>query len=227
MRLRSALVSTLAAVSVTLVAAPAPAQAGSPAHRAPGDSVTMRLSEAVAALPAAEESRAGYVRTAFRHWIDADRDGCNTRKEVIISEAVEAPQVTQPGCVLTGGQWFSPYDNVTVEDAGALDVDHVVPLAEAWDSGASTWTPAEREAYANDLGDERALIAVSARSNRQKADKDVAEWLPTAGYVCRYITDWTVVKTRWQLSVDPAEQATLERLSRSCPDETITVQHAR
>ncbi|WP_425543532.1 hypothetical protein [Streptomyces luteireticuli] len=71
---------------------------------------------------------------------------------------------------LTGGSWFSPYDNVQVQDASALDVDRVVPLAEDWDRGASHWSAKEREAYANDLGDERALIAVTAKSGRQKAD---------------------------------------------------------
>ncbi|MEU6235880.1 HNH endonuclease family protein, partial [Kitasatospora sp. NPDC047058] len=76
-----------------------------------------------------------------------------------------------------------------------MDVD---PLAEAWDSGAFAWSSKEREAYANDLGDPRSLIAVSAKSNRSKADKDVAEWMPQAAhYACTYLTDWTTVKTRW------------------------------
>ncbi|MEU7330186.1 hypothetical protein [Streptomyces parvus] len=81
------------------------------------------------------EQREGYKRELYKHWnkgLDAD-DGCDTRREVIISEAIEAPVVTA-GCKLTGGSWLSPYDGVSVSDAGKLDVDHMVPLAEVHDS---------------------------------------------------------------------------------------------
>lgn len=86
----------------------------------------------------------------------------------------------------------------------------MVPLAEAWDSGASGWTETRREAYANDLHEPRSLAAVTARSNRSKADQDPSTWLPP--YVaaqCGYITDWVIVKTRWGLSVDHKEKAVL------------------
>ncbi|GAA2775231.1 hypothetical protein GCM10010521_62190 [Streptomyces rameus] len=96
----------------------------------------------------------------------------------------------------------------------------LVPLAEAWDSGASAWTAAEREAYANDLGDDRALIAVSAASNRSKADQDPSTWLPpAAGYRCQYATDWIADKTRWGLSIDTAESRT-HRPARHVPQHT-------
>ncbi|MFE6887993.1 HNH endonuclease family protein [Streptomyces sp. NPDC057694] len=85
-------------------------------------------------------------------------------------------------------------------------MDHLVPLAEAWDSGAGTWTAKEREAYTNDLGDAPSFIAVSAKTNRSKGDKDVAEWLlPFEGDRCTYVSDWVATKMRWQLTVDPAE----------------------
>nr|WP_308431107.1 HNH endonuclease family protein [Kitasatospora griseola] len=182
---------------------------------------------AIDALAVAAEDRTGYVRTAFRHWIDADKNGCDTRKEVLIAEAVTAPAVGA-GCALTGGEWLSSYDDLVLNDASLSDVDHVVPLAESWDSGASTWSAAERQAYANDLAEPRALIAVSAKSNRAKADKDPAEWLPPAeAYRCTYLTDWVVVKTRWGLSVDPAEADALHRLAAGCPDEELAVSLAR
>ncbi|MFF3598019.1 HNH endonuclease family protein [Kitasatospora indigofera] len=203
------------------------AQPAAPAHRAPGEVVTTTLLGALDALPVTDEDRTGYVRTAFRHWIDADRDGCDTRREVIIDEAVQAPEVGAR-CALTGGQWYSPYDAVTVTDAAGLDVDHMVPLAEAWDSGASSWSAAERQAYANDLDDDRSLIAVTAKSNRSKADKDPADWLPPAAdYVCTYITNWTTVKTRWGLTADPREKDALQRIAAGCADESITVELAR
>ncbi|WP_455755134.1 HNH endonuclease family protein [Streptomyces olivaceoviridis] len=86
------------------------------------------------------------------------------------AEAVIAPQ-QGANCRLSGGEWFSPYDDRYIQEPGGLDIDHLVPLAKAWDSGAFDWSAKEREAYANDLGDERALIAVSAASNRSKADR--------------------------------------------------------
>ncbi|MEU2963093.1 HNH endonuclease, partial [Streptomyces albidoflavus] len=124
------------------------------------------IDAAVAALQSADESRAGYSRTAFKHWTSGDNptDGCNTRQEVLIAEAVTAPEVG-PRCAITGGTWFSYYDEVTVDGARGLDIDHMVPLAEAWDSGASAWTAARREAYANDQGQPASLVAVTARTN--------------------------------------------------------------
>ncbi|GHE25263.1 hypothetical protein GCM10018781_76470 [Kitasatospora indigofera] len=233
MRTRTTTTRTLATTAVTLLlgaalASPAGATApAAPAHRAPGEVVTTTLLGALHALPVTDEDRTGYVRTAFRQWIDADKDGCDTRREVIIAEAVQAPEVGAR-CALTGGQWYSPYDAVTVTDPAGLDVDHMVPLAEAWDSGASSWSTVERQAYANDLGDDRSLIAVTAKSNRSKADKDPADWLPPAGdYVCTYITDWTAVKTRWGLSADPREKDALQRIAAGCADESITVELAR
>ncbi|OMI34354.1 putative secreted protein [Streptomyces sparsogenes DSM 40356] len=185
------------------------------------------LRQAIADLPVADENRTGYERTKFRHWVDADRDGCNTRAEVLIEEAVEPPTVSA-GCVLTGGTWHSYYDDADQTEARALDIDHMVPLAEAWDSGASAWSAGERQAYANDLDDERSLVAVTARENRRKADQDPAEWLPSAtGALCRYVTEWTAVKTRWGLSADWREAAALVELAADCPDEELTVVLAR
>ncbi|MFJ3841119.1 hypothetical protein ACIPY6_37235 [Streptomyces sp. NPDC090054] len=110
-----------------------PASAGAPdgsAKRAP-----VPLFEAIDRLPVAEEHREGYKRDLYKHWnkgLNA-ADGCATRKEVILGEAVLAPQVAS-GCKLSGGSWRSAYYNVVVSDAARLDVDHFVPLAEVYDS---------------------------------------------------------------------------------------------
>ncbi|MER8072984.1 HNH endonuclease family protein [Streptomyces sp. NPDC094034] len=194
---------------------------------APGDVVTMPVRDVLAALPVQEEDRDGYERSKFRHWIDADRDGCNTRAEVLKEEAFRPPQ-QGPKCALSGGEWYSPYDDVYFTEAKALDIDHLVPLAEAWDSGASAWTAKEREAYANDLGDPQALIAVSAKSNRSKVDQDPATWQPPAtGYRCEYATHWTAIKTRWGLSIDPAEKAALTDVLSGCLNVPVKVTLAR
>ena len=79
-----------------------------------------------------EEKVGGYDRSLFKHWIDDDKDGCNTRQEVLIEEAIVKPKIGKK-CVLSGGTWLSSYDNKTVKGSGStLDVDHMVPLAEAW-----------------------------------------------------------------------------------------------
>ncbi|NYV73494.1 HNH endonuclease [Streptomyces sp. UH6] len=185
------------------------------------------VSEALAGLPIQDEVRTGYSRDLFRHWIDADKDSCSTRAEVLLEEAVTAPEVGTR-CSLTGGSWFSPYDSRTLTSATQLDIDHLVPLAESWDSGARDWSAAERQAYANDLDDARALIAVSAASNRSKADQDPSTWMPqNAGYHCEYLTTWVAVKTRWGLSVDQAERDALAGGLAGCPDAVIEVTLAR
>lgn len=193
----------------------------SPAH---ADTVSLSLPDAIAALPVESEDRTGYDRDAFRHWVDEDRDGCNARMEVLKRDATVAPE--QSGrCKLTGGQWSSWYDDTVVNGPRGIDIDHMVPLAEAWDSGASAWDAAKRERYANDLGDKRSLQAVSARSNRSKGDRDPQDWMPTAaGAECRYISEWVAVKHRWKLTVDEDELTALAE--PSCVGETVTVEIA-
>ncbi|GAA1794411.1 HNH endonuclease family protein [Nocardioides hankookensis] len=182
------------------------------------------LSQAVSSLPVASEVRTGYDRDLFTLWTDADGDGCNTRNEVLIAEAEEAPSVGS-GCSLTGGRWFSYYDGVSQYAPADLDIDHMVPLAEAWDSGARSWSSAKRESYANDLGDYRTLVAVTDSVNQTKSDQDPAEWLP-AQQQCRYLREWVAVKHRWALSVDSAEKSALTSLASGCDDVTITVEIA-
>ncbi|MGI5262331.1 HNH endonuclease family protein [Streptomyces angustmyceticus] len=187
-----------------------------------GKDGTLRLTDAIGRLKVAREARAGYERDKFRLWTDADHDGCDTRKEVLLAEAVKKPRHGK-GCKLTGGSWRSYYDDKTVTDARKLDIDHVVPLAEAWDSGASKWTAQRREQYANDLGAERSLVAVSLGPNRTKGDKDPAEWMPPAkDATCTYIADWIAAKLRWKLTADGAEVKALRSVAAGCTDATVT-----
>ncbi len=183
------------------------------------------LVTAISDLPVATESRTGYNRDLFPHWIDADGDGCSTRNEVLISEA-DDPVTVGSGCSLSGGRWFSYYDRVSWTDTGRVDIDHMVPLAEAWDSGAGSWTTSVRQSYANDLGDSRSLVGVTDSVNQTKGDQDPAEWLPTYDN-CRYLREWVAVKHRWRLSVDSAEKSALQSLASGCSNDTITVTLAR
>ena len=157
----------------------------------------------MANLAVATEIRTGYDRDLFPHWIDADSDGCNTRYEVLIAEAVVTRRRSARRARSAGGRWYSYYDNRSLDRAADLDIDHVVALAEAWDSGARNWTTSRRRAYANDLGDGRALIAVTDSVNQAKGDRDPATWMPSyAPARCRYVGEWVAVKIRWRLTVD-------------------------
>ena len=183
--------------------------------------VKVRLRTAVYRLPVAAENRAGYRRSKFRLWVDADHDCRDTRDEVLASES----RVRVTGCDVRRGRWTSYYDGRTFTRSSGLDIDHLVPLAEAWDSGARRWSAGTRERYANDLGDSRTLVAVSASTNRAKGDRDVAQWLARRGR-CRYVSQWTAVKTRWRLTVDRAEKSRLTRLAAGCPNVVLTLHRA-
>ncbi|ASW53463.1 HNH endonuclease family protein [Plantactinospora sp. KBS50] len=187
-------------------------------------STSQPLRTMIANLPVAAEVRTGYNRSLFPLWIDADGNGCNTRYEVLIAEAVTAPSIGS-GCKLTGGRWYSYYDAAYWTDPSDLDIDHVVPLAEAWDSGARDWTTSRRQSYANDLADSRTLVAVTDNVNQSKGDRDPAEWMPTYDR-CRYIGEWAAVKTRWRLTADSAEKSALTSYASSCSNVTISVTYA-
>jgi len=169
--------------------------------------------KALSSLPVSSEVDSGYSRDLFRHWIDASGDGCDTREEVLITERISG---SVSGCRVVGGRWRSLYDGAVTSNPSSFDVDHMVPLKEAWDSGAWRWSAGTLEDYANDLGYANSLIAVTASSNRSKSDRDPTEWLPTLAR-CSYAKYWIGVKYRWRLSVDPAEKSTLTRMLSGCP----------
>ena len=165
-------------------------------------------------LTVAEDKTTGYNRSAFKHWVDADNNGCDTRAEVLLEEATVTPKIGAK-CKLTGGKWLSAYDGTTVTNASQLDVDHLVPLAEAWRSGAWKWTAAQRQAFANDLDNSEALIAVTLSTNRSKGDKDPSSWMPKETQ-CNYVESWISIKSKYVLSVDEKEKIALTQLIRDC-----------
>jgi hypothetical protein len=118
-------------------------------------------------------------------------------------------------CKLTGGKWLSAYDGKTITNASLLDVDHMVPLAEAWRSGAWEWSAKKRQDYANDLEESRALIAVTLSTNRSEGDKDPAKWMPLIGQ-CNYVSNWIAIKWRYDLTVDVAEATILKSFITTC-----------
>jgi hypothetical protein len=149
-----------------------------------------------------------YVRSKFELWTEHP-NGCDTRYVVLIRDAVHKPHVGA-GCYLTQGRWRSPYDGIVATNPTKIQIDHVVPLAVAWGSGAYRWNADTRKRFANDLGTHYDLLAVSAHSNEAKGDAGPDEWLPPRrSFDCRYMTDYTAVLWRWHLTIDPTEKAFL------------------
>ncbi len=169
-----------------------------------------------ALLIAPEGRRDGYDRGLFQHWIDADGTGCDARQDVLAAQVIGLPQVDLfDRCVIVEGDWYSAYDAVVHSGSPSdLDVDHVVALAEAWDSGASAWSPDMRRQFANDPTN---LLAVTASANRSKSDRDVAEWTPPArSSWCLTAMITIEVKVRYSLTVDRAEHDALVALLDTC-----------
>ena len=176
---------------------------------------TPSLAEAQAELNALtvapEGSMTGYSRDKFPHWINQG-DGCNTRQVVLKRDA----DYYEGECPVTSGKWYSYYDGVTAYSPSEIDIDHVVPLAEAWRSGANAWTQEKRQAFANDL-DNPQLIAVSASSNRSKGDQDPSTWKPSrAGAHFAYAKWWIRVKYKWGLTLQSSEKTALQSMLNTC-----------
>lgn len=158
-------------------------------------------------LQVAAPSTQTYDRSYFTHWIDADSDGCDTRSEVLIAESL-VPATVGPGCTVMAGQWYSWYDGATWTNPSDVDIDHFVPLAEAWKSGAWSWNADQRQDFANDLGDGRSLEAVTDSVNQAKGSGDFYQWGPALDQ-CRYAQQWVAVKYRWNLTIDSNEYGSL------------------
>ncbi|MEU3031960.1 HNH endonuclease family protein [Streptomyces incarnatus] len=164
-------------------------------------------------LTVAAEDRTGYSRDKFPTWITIEGN-CNTREWIIKRDGTNV--VTNSACTATSGSWYSPYDGATWTSASDVDIDHLVPLAEAWDSGASKWTTAQRQAFANDVTRPQ-LLAVTDNVNQSKGDQDPATWIPSrTAYDCTYVRAWVQVKYYYNLSVDPAEKTALQNDLSGC-----------
>lgn len=191
--------------STTSTAPPAAPPSGSPA-------------ELLATLVVADEAdRQGYEREVFGEGWLVDASGCDVRN-VVLAEESRVPATRAPdGCTVDRGEWLSLYDDYSTPNPGELEIDHVVALAEAWDSGANVWAPDRREQYANDLDRPDALIAVTTATNQSKGDSDPAEWMPpNRSSWCRFATAWITQKAAWELTIDVAERDALRNVLATC-----------
>jgi hypothetical protein len=158
---------------------------------------------------ASETGFASYDRSKFQYPIDANGDCQDTRAEVLQQESRTRVQFTSASrCFVRYGTWYSWYDGATAKSASNIQIDHLVPLYEAWTSGARKWNAATRKNFANDLAYPATLTAVSASSNLSKGSKDPAQWLPPlTSSRCKYVIQWMQVKYRWHLTIDSAERS--------------------
>ncbi len=168
----------------------------------------------------------GYSRLAFGNWKDADHDCQYTRHEVLVSESEIA--VTFKGnsdCFVDAGEWYDPYTDSVITSASQLDVDHMVPLANAYRSGGWGWSNEKKHAYMNFMADQDHLIAVSKSANRSKSDRGPEDWRPpNEGYWCEYAQNWTSIKNTWGLTATSSEQSALSEMLDTCPLPVVEVE---
>ena len=163
--------------------------------------------------------RQEYERGDWKHWIDADDDGQNTRVEVLVEESIEPVVFKDEGkrAHVKSGRWLDPYTGKTFTLAQDLDVDHMVPLMNAHVSGGWLWDWERRREYANDQSFAVHLIAVSKSANRSKGAKGPEEWKPPEqDYWCAYATNWESIKQRWNLTMTQEEREAVEKMKTLC-----------
>lgn len=162
-----------------------------------------------------------YDRDAFgTAWKDVDHNGCDTRDDVLHRDLHSVTVRSSDNCIVLTGELNDPYTNRIIrfnrgKDSAAVQIDHVVPLGDAWRTGAYAWTEPQREAIANDPEN---LLAVDGPTNVKKSDSDASEWLPPAsGYRCTYVARQIGIKARYHLWVTQAEADAMRTVLTSCP----------
>ncbi|KAK3681028.1 hypothetical protein B0T22DRAFT_495026 [Podospora appendiculata] len=204
--MKSFVVASLLAAVATVNASPVPTPPGIPSASA---AVTQLASLTVA--PYVDDG--GYVRSLFPTWITISGT-CNTRETVLKRDGTNV--VVDSACVSTSGTWFSPYDGATWSAASDVDIDHMVPLKNAWVSGANAWTTAKRQQFANDIVRPQ-LWAVTDNVNQAKSDQSPDAWKPPlSSFYCTYAKSWVQVKYYWALKVTSAEKSALTSMLNTC-----------
>jgi hypothetical protein len=171
-----------------------------------------------------EGRREGYARDLFDHWSDINGSGCHARQDVLLDQAISYVQRDRfSPCFIVEGDWYLPFDGQQFSGApGDIDVDHVVALAEAWDSGADQWNFSRRRQFANDP---LHLMVSDRQVNRDKADLDAGEWKPERRDAwCLTATMIVLTKYRYSLTIDPAERRGLYEMADTCDGrEQVTI----
>lgn len=141
----------------------------------------------------------------------------NTRTRVLIEESLTKPKLHEKGCKVLSGKWVGPFTNYRTTDPTTLQIDHLVPLAEAHRSGASNWTNKQRRQFANDMTHQHHLIAVYGPENQRKSARDLKNYLPpNKKFICEYVIAWFEIKENWQLTMDEGEYDAGMKVLKGC-----------
>ncbi len=180
----------------------------------------------LAALPVrGRAAKTGYARNQFGPaWEDVDHNGCDTRDDILRRDLTQIRvRASTHGCVIVAGMLADPYTGKTItflkSVAAKVQIDHVVALSDAWQTGAQQLPATARLALANDPLN---LLAVDGAANQQKGDGDAATWLPARKvFRCAYVSRQVAVKARYRLWVTSAERDAIARVLRGCPDQAL------
>ncbi len=191
------------------------------------DSVTSGLSVIEAQETKGRAAKTGYTRAQFGPtWADVDRNGCDTRNDILKRDLTdEVFKEKTRNCVVQSGTLVDPYSGETINfnrgntSSMEVQIDHVVALSNAWQTGAFKLTIKERTALANDPMN---LLAVKGRLNLQKNDGDAATWLPPLkSYRCDYVARQIAVKIKYKLWFTAPEKEAMVRILKSCPEKAL------
>ncbi|WP_454043582.1 HNH endonuclease family protein [Cellulosimicrobium sp. Marseille-Q8652] len=169
----------------------------------------------------------GYARSEFGSaWVDVDDNGCDTRNDVLARDLTDLTFSTRgEPCEVRTGTFHDPYTGETIAfrrgnaTSAAVQIDHVVPLLDAWRKGARAWDEATRTRFANDPLN---LLASDGPSNQAKGARDASAWLPpNHAFRCPYVARQIAVKAEYGLSVTPSEAEAMERVLADCPAEPV------
>lgn len=176
-----------------------------------------RLQSLLDGIRVEPEHRRGYQREDWPHWLSTDKSCLNAREQVLIRDSTVPVKLSANGCSILSGRWLDPYTGEVFTDPKQVDIDHRVPLEEAYNSGGYEWSRERRAAYANDLTDPQTLVAVSREANRAKGSKGPEDWLPPKrDGICPYIAGWITIKARWGLTMDERERVTVGNILSEC-----------
>lgn len=181
----------------------------------------------LASIRIAERSSVSYSRDSYKHWVNVSGSSCwDSRDEALYRGAEEGTIVLldkndkettdkSAACSIKSGKWIDPYTGKEVTKARSLDIDHIVPLSLANDSGADSWDSAKKQQFANDVDNN--LLAVSASANRSKGDKGPASWLPSnKDFQCEYVEKFVNVVSMYSLTMTQADHDKSESVLASC-----------
>ena len=165
--------------------------------------------------------KTGYSRAQFPHWSDLDRNGCDARNDILKRDLTDV--IFKAGtrdCKVISGVLLDPFSNKVIAFTSvksAVDIDHLVALSNAWQTGAAYFDRSKRSQIANDPLN---LLAVDARLNRQKGDGDAATWLPPhKPFRCEYVSRQVAVKAKYSLWVTAAEKDAITRVLNQCIEQ--------